>query len=269
MKALALVPRLVAAGLFASATAASAAPLLDGLSISVARTAFQLGAPSGGALQDGVEYGVFGGSTSSSDSGAFTQTGDSIGASLSTVGSFNATRLDATAGPYGQDYAVTLANSTTADIEVVLQALVTNRVSASGADAYVKSSFVVRQGLSELFFSDFRIDTFNTGPGNNFQQASPNNLLTLVILANSSLQLTASQELEAGAFVDGSSFGALLDAALRVESSRLLGVVDPGPVHDVPLPGTLALLMAALPAMAWVRRRGSAKATHDLQPQPA
>lgn len=249
--------RLLAAAAVASATAAApAAPLVDGLSINVARTTFELNAPSGGATQGGVEFGTFGGVANSRDSGLFTQTGDRIGASLAAFGSFGASPLGATAGLFGHDYGITLANSTATDIEVVLQALVSNRVVANGPDAYAKSSFIVRRGSTELFFSDFRTDTVNTGPGNNLQQASPDNLLTLVILANSSLQLLASQDLEGGAFVDGSSFDASLDAALRVESSRLLGgVVDPGTGNTVPVPGTLALLLAALPALAWARRR--------------
>lgn len=241
--------------LAACAAAAPAAPLLDGLSISVARTAFELGAPSGGATQANVALGTFGGVASTSGSGVFTQTGDRIGASLAAIGSFGANAAGTTAGLFGNDFGITLTNSTATDMEVVLQALVTNRVSSNGPDAYAKSAFVVRQGTTELFFSDYRIDTLNTGPSNNFQLASPSNLLTLVILANSSLQLLASQDMEAGAFVNGSSFDASLDAALQLDSARALGVVGPGPTNAVPLPGTLALLLAAVPGLALAHRR--------------
>lgn len=262
------VHRLAAAAALAFAGAACAAPLLDGLSISVARTSFQLGAATGGATQGGVAIGTFGGAASTNDSGAFTQTGDRIGASLAAFGTFGGQPPGTTAGLFGRDYGVTLTNATATDMEVVLQAVVMNRVAANGGDAYAKSAFVVRQGQTELFFSDFRIDTFNTGPSNNFTQASPDNLLTLLILANSSLQLSASQEIEAGAYVGGASFDTSLDAALQLESARVLGVVDPGPGNAVPLPGTLALLLAALPGLALTHRRGRCKPAPALPTQP-
>ena len=246
---------LAAVAALASAGAAPSAPLPSGLSISVARSSFQLGAATGGATQGGVAIGTFGGADSTNDSGAFTQTGDRIGTSLAAFGTFGGNAAGTTAGLFGRDYGITLTNASAVDIEVALQALVLNRVAASGGDAYAKSAFVVRQGQTELFFSDFRIDTFNTGPSNNFTQASPNNLLTLLILANSSLQLSASQEIEAGAYVGGASFDTSLDAALRLESARVLGALDTGPGNAVPLPGTWALLLAALPGLALTHRR--------------
>lgn len=65
-----------------------------------------------------MEFGTFGGVANSSDSGLFTQTGDRIGASLAAFGSFGASPLGATAGLFGHDYGITLANSTATDIEV-------------------------------------------------------------------------------------------------------------------------------------------------------
>lgn len=247
---------LIAAAALAFAATPQAAPVPSGLTIDVTRTSFELSAATPGASQGSVTFGTFGGAANSGGTGSFTETGDRIGATLVAQGTSTGNPPGSTAGLFGFDYAVTLTNSTATDFEVMLTALVLNQVSATGSDAYAKSIFVVRRGVDELFFSDFRVDTFNTGQANNFQQASPNNVVTLLIAANSSLLLTASQEIEGGAFSPSSSFSASLDAALQLTSARSLGGGgNPGPPNGVPLPGTLALLLVTMPGLVLSRRR--------------
>lgn len=244
---------------------AQAAPFSSNLVInaSVALDTVNSQSPSGGASQSGTFTLVSGGATSTAAfsglafssgsnplAGSLTDVGDSIGARLGIGGS--STGGSATAGLLGLDYLVSLQNtSATETFAVTFQAVVDNTVGATGADAFAKSMIsVLDSSNAELYFSDFRIDTFNTGPGNNFQQASAGNSFVINLAPGGSATFSAKQDQEGGAFASG-GFSADLTASLRIGQVQRSG----GPVNPVPVPGSLPLAVLALGALLAARKR--------------
>ncbi|HEY1090520.1 MAG TPA: hypothetical protein VGE47_05460 [Burkholderiaceae bacterium] len=171
-------------------------------------------------------------------SGALSATGDGAGVLSSVSGTF-AGPDPATVSLFA-DYLFNLSNSSATDtLTIFFRATAINNVSASGADAYAHSLLSVRDELNaEIFFSDISADTVNGDTS--FISAS--DLFSLVLAPGQSTSFSALQSLQGGAFADGSSYSASLDGFLAIEEVRSTGT----PTNDVPLPGTLPLVLLAL-----------------------
>lgn len=210
--------------------------------------------PTGGASQTGTFTLVSAGATSTAAfsgvafssgtnplTGNLLEVGDSIGARLAMGGS--STGGEATAGLVGLDYLVSLQNtSATESFAVTFQVVADNAVGASGDKAFATSMItVLDNSMAELFFSDFRIDTENTGPGNNFQLASGGNSFVISLAPGGSALFSAKQDQRGGVFASG-QFSADLTASLRIGEVVRSG----GPVNPVPVPGSLPLAVLAL-----------------------
>lgn len=220
--------------------------------------------PTGGATQAGTLTHISGGNPAvtssfsgspasispSSLTGGLTQTGDRIGVNFSMSG--GSTGAAATTDRLIADYTLSLSNtSATETFTVLFAAVFGNSVSANGADAFAQSSLSVRDASNiELFFTDHRIDTLNAGPANNFNLNSASNLFTVILAPGQSTILSAMQEQRGGVFAAG-SYSASLDAFLNLQEIRSSG----GGGNDIPLPGTVPLLLAGLLAMRLTQRR--------------
>jgi hypothetical protein len=252
------------AALVLTGIAAQAAPVPAGLSIS-GQVSFDLlnsVAPTGGATQTGqLNLSSGGGITSSSFngspaggplSGAFTATGDGIGAALAGSGSLSSSTAPAiTAGPVFVDYRIDLSNtSATQTFTILFQAAYGqgNVVQANGGDAFAASSLSVYDAANtELIYTDFFADTLN--PGNNKALASATNTFSITLTPGQSGYFTALQKLEGGTFAPG-NFSAGLDAFISLERINASGD-DPG---RLPLPASLPLALTALCLLGLVRK---------------
>ncbi|MFG6442750.1 hypothetical protein [Roseateles sp. LKC17W] len=256
---LGLITALLLAGV-----AAQAAPVPAGLSIT-GQVSFDLPnstTPTGGAAQTGqLSLLSGGGSTSSSFngspaggplSGAFTATGDGIGAALSGSGSMSSpTAPDMTAGFVFVDYRIDLINtSATQTFTILFQAAYGqgNLAQASGDDAFAASSLSVYDAVyTELIYTDFFTDTLN--PGNNKALASVADTFSITLAPGQSGYFTALQTMRGGVFEPG-NFNAGLDAFLSLQRIDASGD-DPG---RLPLPASLPLALTALGLLGLVRK---------------
>lgn len=184
-------------------------------------------------------------------SGALVQINDGLGAVFAISGAFDS--ADATSGAIFADFSFSLNNlSATLTYTLIFQVSASNLVKATGPDAFAESSIsVMNSALDELFFSDFSADSFNLGPANNFQEASPLNTFAITLLPNQSASFTALQRQRGGAFEAGSSYEASLTSFIKLQEVRSSGG---GGDNQVPTPGSLALLLAGVAALSLTRR---------------
>lgn len=180
--------------------------------------------------------------------GNLTAVNDGIGARHAAGGGTNAST-----GVLGIDYSVSLHNTSATETFVVhFLADITNAVSATGRDAFAISKIsIFNPGGDEVVYSDFRIDTVNTGPSNNFQATSGSNAFSITLAPGVNVSFTAGQSLEGGAFSDDAQFSLEMSAFLKVASVTSRG----GPTNNVPLPGSLPLVMLGLGVLLAARRR--------------
>jgi hypothetical protein len=252
------------AALVLTGVTAQAAPVPAGLSIS-GQVSFDLAnsaAPTGGATQTGqlslLSGGIATGHVFNNTpaggplSGAFTATGDGIGAALSASGTLSSrTAPDMTAGPVFADYRIDLSNtSATQTFTILFQAAYGqgNLVQANGGDAYAASSLSVYDAANtELIYTDFFTDTLN--PGNNKAAASAANTFSITLAPGQSGSFTALQKMEGGVFEAG-NFSAGLDAFISLQRIDASGD-DPG---RLPLPASLPLALTALCLLGLARK---------------
>lgn len=217
---------------------ASQSGTIDGLSNGVASTASFSDVPS--TI-----------SPSSLVSGTLLSIGDGFGANFTMSGSSSGNTA-LTDGLFA-DFSFSLNNSSaTLTYTLIFQVSASNSVSATGLDAFAQSSISVKNSaLDELFFSDFNVDTLNTGPSSNFQLASPTNTFAITLTPGQSSSFTALQKQRGGAYAAGSSYSASLATFVRLQDIRSSGG---GGDNQVPTPGSLALLLAGVAALCLARR---------------
>jgi MYXO-CTERM domain-containing protein len=173
-------------------------------------------------------------------SGGLISTGDGIGASFqmggSTPGAHNFDGLFA-------DYTLTLANtSATIGYFVTFRGVISNTVSASGADSFASTKFsVINAAIEELIYADRDADTVS-GTQDSIS-ASPSSSFRVEINPGQTLTFTALQKIRGGVYADG-AFSANQNAMLMVSE-----------VSAVPEPLTSALALAGLGTLALLRRR--------------
>ncbi|MBI5258117.1 MAG: hypothetical protein HY855_16560 [Burkholderiales bacterium] len=256
----------LAALLLATGAVAQAAPISSSLVItgSVTLDTANSVATTGGASQSATLKKVVGGTTTTGSfsgnpasisanplAATLTDLGDGFGAHFSMGGSFAGSAM--TSDALFADYLLNLVNnSLTETFTITFHASIANAVSASGADAFAQSDISLKTASNvELLFSDHRIDTLNTGPGNNFTQEGGGNSFSVTLAPGQSASFNALQRQRGGVFAAG-SYGADLNAFLFVDS-----VVGTGGPQPVPLPGSLPLAVLALGALSLshLRRR--------------
>lgn len=241
--------------------AASAIPVPAGLSISgsVKLDTTNSGQASGGGSQSGTltyrnggsdSFATFGNNPASVSpsgllSGGLNATGDGFGVKFVMSGLTNG----ALGGPLIADYALRLTNSSAAlTFSVMLRGIYSNSVSASGTDAYAYSSWSVQDtspSPTEYIFTDHKIDKFYTDPASNRNLDSASNSFWVTLLPGATMDYKALQRLEGGSA--SGTFGATLDTFLEIGGIQTSGG---GGTRDVPEPGSLALVGAALLALA-------------------
>ena len=246
---------LLSAALLVGSSAALAVQIPSGLSITgtVVLDTVNSFDPEGGASQAGSLKQIISGVTTTSSftgmpssispntlGGALTHIGDGIGASFSMSGTYVDTDMF-TEGLFA-DYFLVLENmSLTQTYTVTFSAMISNSVGASGDDAYAESMIRVSNSVpDEILYSDYRIDTANPGPNNNFTVDSANSSFSVTLLPGESASFSALQEQRGGVFADG-SYSASLDAFLRV-------------VSVVPESGSLPMMSLGLLALALTQR---------------
>lgn len=256
----------LATGLFLS-LGTQASPLPAGLQINAQialDTANSQPHTGGGQQSISIERIVGGSSTTSSTSGdpgtllpsqlqgQLSELQDGLGAEVSIRGRSSqdtGTPVAASSGLIAIDYFFSLQNlSATDTFTVSFRALTVHSISASGPDAFVQSNLSVLDAANnELYFTDYRADTANPGPGSNFQLSSASDTFAFTVLPGQSLSFSALLK-QIGGAADG-SYSALLSAYLLVDNVRVDGN------NPVPAPGTLPLLVLALLGCATVLRR--------------
>lgn len=149
-------------------------------------------------------------------------------------------------------------NSATTAYSLTFAFILSNIVDARGPDAFVHSQFSLRNGATEIRFSDLTTDTINgdtilTDPSVSLAILTDNRgeSLTFNVAAGADLDLNAFWTLEGGSFAaDGvarSIFATSLSLTAATPSTQ--------PPPTVPLPGTLWLLGLGLAALARVKKR--------------
>lgn len=253
----------LAALLLATAAAAQAVPISSSLAISgsIKLDTANSVAATGGASQTGTLKQVVGGSTTTASfsgnpasisanplAATLTDLGDGFGAHFSMGGSFAGGAM--TSDALFADYLLNLVNnSATQTFTITFHATITNAVSATGGDAFAQSDISVKNASNvELLFSDHRIDTLNTGPGNNFALDGGGNSFSVTLAPGQAASFNALQHQRGGVFATG-TYGADLDAFLFVDS--IVGTGD----QPLPLPGSLPLAVLALGALSLSHRR--------------
>lgn len=191
------------------------------------------------------------GSLSPSSLGAnLLQTGDSFGASFSMSGSNPNGGTVQTDGLF-TDFALNLVNSSLSETFTVLFRVdARNFVNATGRDAFAFSDLSIKdEDLNELYFTEYRVDTLN--PGNNLMAESSDDSFILSLNPGQSLNISGLQRQRGGAFNDGgSSYSASLFSTITLEEVR-----SSGGNNQIPLPGSLALVLIGLLSGASVLRR--------------
>ncbi|MEY4765727.1 MAG: hypothetical protein RI907_2400 [Pseudomonadota bacterium] len=227
-------------------------------------------APTGGASQSATLSLTSGGSISSisfsgdpatwqlaSLSNHLLSSGDGLGARLT----LSATQATAEGRGVFVDYAFNLSNlSSSNTYAIVFNGLINNVVTATGADAYGIADISVRDAANnELLFSDHRVDTVNTGPGNNMNVASEGNAFAVQLAPGQQTSFTALQRTWGGLYAAG-NLSNDIQAQLVIDIIAVNGVILQPPVippitSTVPLPSTLTLALSGLFTLALMRRR--------------
>lgn len=195
--------------------------------------------------------------------GAFTNTGQGFG--------FNgiASAGGAVAGTFGVfiDYGFHLFNaSATNAYRITLGLRYDNQVASSGGDAFAHSEFVLRNGSTELFFTDLWSDVASgnvvggnpTGDFGGALSDGGSRSFAFDLAAGGTLDLDGFWDLRGGTFDQGSAADSFFDVFFTIDDVVRLGQ----PPTPVPVPGTLALLLLGLAILsASISRRGMAATT--------
>lgn len=151
--------------------------------------------------------------------GQMLRIGDGVGSRFSMSGSFKS----GTASTDGifSDLSFDIRNlSENQSVRVTFRAIVSNAVSATGADAYAFSGLSVRDAENtEVYFSAHRIDTKN--PVNELAAIAPSDVFSIVLLPGASTKLSALQHQRGGVNSPG-NYAATLDASIRIEGIDLI-----------------------------------------------
>lgn len=186
----------------------------------------------GGLSEVGHGFG-FGGSASASDNGTF--------------GVF-------------MDYGLSLINGSATDaFRITLGLRFDNQVTSSGDDAFAHSEFVLKNGGSELFFTDLWSDALfgNVVDGNPTPDFggplgdAGSRTFAFDLAAGESLNLDGFWDLRGGASAQGALASSFFDVFFTIEDVQLLGV----PPNPVPAPGSLPLLCLGLASLAAMMSR--------------
>ena len=145
--------------------------------------------------------------------------GDGVGSRFSMSGSF--TSGTASTDGVFSDLSFDIRNpSENQSVRVTFRAVVSNAVSATGADAYAFSGLSVRDDKNtEVYFSEHRIDTKN--PINELAANAPGNVFSIVLLPGASTKVNALQHQRGGVNSPG-NYAATLDASIRIEGIDLI-----------------------------------------------
>ncbi len=141
--------------------------------------------------------------------------GDGIGAHFSMSG--NSTGAPATTDGVFSDFTFDLHNpSSTETYRVTFRATLTNSVSASGTDAYAYGDLSFRDaGNNELYFSEHRVDTQNTG--NDLNADATGDVFWVDLVPGATYRFSALQRQRGGTLASG-SYNADIDTFIRVQS---------------------------------------------------
>ena len=153
----------------------------------------------------------------SSLSGTAVKSGDGIGAHFSMSGNSNG--APATTDGVFSDFAFDLHNPSATDTyRVTFRAMLTNLVSASGADAYAYGDLSFRDaGNNELYFSEHRVDTKTENASNDLNADAPGDVFWIDLAPGATYRFDALQRQRGGTLSSGSS-NADLDTFIKVQS---------------------------------------------------
>ena len=105
-------------------------------------------------------------------------------------------------------------------MRVTFRAIVSNAVSATGADAYAFSGLSVRDDQNtEVYFSEHRVDTKN--PVNELAADAASNVFSITLLAGENTRVSALQHQRGGVNSPG-NYATTLDAFIRIEAVDLI-----------------------------------------------
>jgi hypothetical protein len=145
--------------------------------------------------------------------------GDGVGSRFSMSGSFTSAPSE-TDGVFS-DFSIDIRNpSENQSVRVSFRAIVSNAVSATGANAYAYSGLSVRDDANiEVYFSEHRIDTKN--PVNKLAADAASNAFSIVLLPGERTRVSALQYQRGGVNGPG-DYAATLDAFIRIEGIDLI-----------------------------------------------